>query len=199
MALTVGIYKLTSPSGSVYIGQSISIEKRFSKYRNMNCKGQSRLYYSMLHHGVDKFSFEIIHALPENPPQVALDFFECSYIAYYKSIGTSMLNLKDGGHHGVRYSKESRQRMSESHKGRVSSFKGKKHSAESILKMKDTLSKLDLTGANARCKREVINTSTGKIYPTVKAAADAAGVKRTTLGMMLAGNNKNYTNMEYSS
>ena len=35
----VGIYKITSPSGRVYVGQSTNIEKRFAEYRGLrNCK-----------------------------------------------------------------------------------------------------------------------------------------------------------------
>jgi hypothetical protein len=31
----VGIYKITSPSGKVYIGQSINIERRIKEYKNL--------------------------------------------------------------------------------------------------------------------------------------------------------------------
>ena len=30
----IGIYKLTSPSNKVYIGQSLNIKNRLSKYKN---------------------------------------------------------------------------------------------------------------------------------------------------------------------
>jgi len=34
----IGIYKITSPSNKVYIGQSINIEKRFKSYKRYDCK-----------------------------------------------------------------------------------------------------------------------------------------------------------------
>jgi len=56
----IGIYKITSPSKKVYIGQSINILKRWKSYNQLNCKSQVKLYNSFLKHGVDKHTFEII-------------------------------------------------------------------------------------------------------------------------------------------
>ena len=57
----IGIYKITSPSKKIYIGQSINIERRFNNYKNLiNCKGQTILYNSFLKHGIDKHVFEIL-------------------------------------------------------------------------------------------------------------------------------------------
>lgn len=61
MDKTCGIYKITSPSGKVYIGQSRNVLKRFREYKTLsNCKGQNRLYNSFLKHGVDNHIYEII-------------------------------------------------------------------------------------------------------------------------------------------
>ena len=56
----IGIYKITSPSKKVYIGQSINIEKRFYAYKKLHCKNQIILYNSLLKYGVDKHKFETI-------------------------------------------------------------------------------------------------------------------------------------------
>lgn len=56
----IGIYKITSPSKKIYIGQSIDIDKRFLYYKQLKCKYQTRLYNSFKKHGVDKHKFEII-------------------------------------------------------------------------------------------------------------------------------------------
>ena len=46
--MTCGIYKITSPTGRVYIGQSTAIEKRFNDYaRYTSCHRQVRLYASL--------------------------------------------------------------------------------------------------------------------------------------------------------
>ena len=49
----IGIYKITSPSDRIYIGQSIDINKRFRKYYNLKCKQQPKLYNSLCKYGVD--------------------------------------------------------------------------------------------------------------------------------------------------
>lgn len=56
----IGIYKITSPTKKVYIGQSVNIERRFLVYKKLNCKKQPRLYDSFRKYGVDKHKFEIL-------------------------------------------------------------------------------------------------------------------------------------------
>jgi len=56
----IGIYKITSPSKKIYIGQSIDIEKRFKYYLNLNCKKQTKLYNSLKKYGYKKHFFEVI-------------------------------------------------------------------------------------------------------------------------------------------
>lgn len=57
----IGIYKITSPSGRVYIGQSVNIKKRFQDYKNLhNVKTQIKLYRSFLKYGVDNHTFEVV-------------------------------------------------------------------------------------------------------------------------------------------
>ena len=57
----IGIYKITSPSGRIYIGQSIDIKRRFDKYNSLiNTKEQPALVRSFMKHGVINHTFEII-------------------------------------------------------------------------------------------------------------------------------------------
>ena len=53
----IGIYKITSPTNKIYIGQSIDIENRFTKYKSLDCKNQVRLYNSLKKYGFDKHKF----------------------------------------------------------------------------------------------------------------------------------------------
>lgn len=43
----IGIYKITSPSGKVYIGQSVNIERRFLDYKKSLKNTQIKLYNSI--------------------------------------------------------------------------------------------------------------------------------------------------------
>lgn len=57
----IGIYKITSPSGRIYIGQSNNIERRFKEYKSLNnCKTQLKLFRSFLKYGVINHIFEFV-------------------------------------------------------------------------------------------------------------------------------------------
>src|SRR5690349_17773883 len=64
--MVTGIYKITSPSGRIYIGQSVDIRYRFYKYNCLSCKKQTRLYNSFLKYEVINHIFEIIEKCEEN-------------------------------------------------------------------------------------------------------------------------------------
>jgi group I intron endonuclease len=57
----IGIYKITSPSNRIYIGESLDVNKRLLHYSALkNCKSQTKLYRSFIKHGVKNHVFEII-------------------------------------------------------------------------------------------------------------------------------------------
>ncbi len=126
-----GIYKITSPTSRIYIGQSINICNRFLGYKNLKCKSQVLLYNSFIKHGVDSHKFEIIHHCAPSK----LNELEKSYIMMYNCFNTKYgLNLKDGGYNGS-LSIGSRKMIS-------LSLKGRKRSLESIEKFKNTIKEI---------------------------------------------------------
>lgn len=58
----VGIYKITSPSGNIYIGQSIDLKRRIARYKSniKASKGQTKLNRSFSKYGIDSHKFEIV-------------------------------------------------------------------------------------------------------------------------------------------
>ncbi len=60
----IGIYKITSPSGKVYIGQTWNFNTRLRKYKSLHCSKQPKIYNSLRKYGVFSHTFEIIHELP---------------------------------------------------------------------------------------------------------------------------------------
>ena len=56
----IGIYKITSPSGKIYIGQSVNILSRISKYKNAKCITQPIILKSILKYGWENHLFEIV-------------------------------------------------------------------------------------------------------------------------------------------
>lgn len=54
------IYKITSPSEKIYIGQTINFNKRCNHYKLLDCKNQIKLYNSLLKYGYSNHIFEVI-------------------------------------------------------------------------------------------------------------------------------------------
>ena len=56
----IGIYKITSPSGKIYIGQSVNILSRINKYKTARCITQPIILKSILKYGWENHVFEIV-------------------------------------------------------------------------------------------------------------------------------------------
>ena len=107
----IGIYKITSPNNSVYIGESLDIERRFKTYQKMHCKGQKKLYNSFLKYGVENHFFEIIQECDLED----LKDLEKHYIKFFNSFDNELgLNLKDSSGKKYIFSQEVKDRISES-------------------------------------------------------------------------------------
>lgn len=86
----IGIYKITSPSGKIYIGQSINIEKRFKTYKRLTCKEQIRLYNSFKKYGIENHIFEVL----EQCTIELLNERERFYQDFYDVISKNGLNCR---------------------------------------------------------------------------------------------------------
>lgn len=106
----VGIYKIQSPTGKVYIGQSWNIEKRIGKYKEDKCVSQRKLLSSILKHGFGAHEFKIMHELPKDIEQSILNIYEGIYIDFYKAAGIELLNIREAGSRG-KHSDETKLRM----------------------------------------------------------------------------------------
>jgi group I intron endonuclease len=137
---TIGIYKITSPSGKIYIGQSVNWERRHQEYQRLQCKGQRRLYNSLLKYGIEQHIFELI----EKCSLEQLNECEIYWGEYYDVLGKNGLGLKLGNAGGKR-SEESKLRQGAATKGRKDSdearqnkskaFTGRKFTAEHCIKL----------------------------------------------------------------
>lgn len=116
MSKVVGIYKITSPSGRVYIGQSWNIKHRWQDYGKSTTKSQPYLNHSFLKHGKKAHSFEVIHELPYDVQQQTLDVYEQLYMYLYRQCGAKLMNIREAGSQG-KLSEETKQKVSQSLKG----------------------------------------------------------------------------------
>lgn len=108
-----GIYKLTSPSGRVYVGQSVDINGRKCKYKGLQCKEQIRLYKSLKKYGFENHSFEILQECKKEE----LNGLEILFINLYDSANNG-LNLQNGGNSKFTHSPETILKMKVAHKGK---------------------------------------------------------------------------------
>lgn len=88
------IYKLTSPSGKVYIGQTYNIKERFYKYTNANCYKQYLLQRALKKYGWENFKKEtLVNGFYEKN---IINITERKLIKRYKKLKIS-LNITNGG------------------------------------------------------------------------------------------------------
>ena len=124
----IGIYKITSPSKRIYIGQSISIDIRMNQYKQgYNCRRQLRLYASLLKYGFSEHIFEVVEECIEEE----LNIRERHWQDFYDVLGEMGLNCR------LQSTYDKSGKLSEDTKRRISRTKtGVEHSAESIEKMR---------------------------------------------------------------
>lgn len=147
----IGIYKITSPTGKVYIGQSWVLDKRIKKYKHCSVT-QGYIYNSLNKYGWDNHKFEIVHELPSDVTQSVLDTYEIFYWQQYKDCGVKMLNIKEPGS-GGKHSEETKLKIGIAATGR-------KHSKESIEKR---ASKRRGSTISEETKKKISMKNTGRV------------------------------------
>lgn len=107
-----GIYKITSPSGRIYIGQSVNILDRWRKYKIRGSIGQVKLHNSFMKYGASNHKFEIIHTCANE----SLNEFEEYYMNLFKAKDKKIgLNIRDAGSRGL-HSEESKKLIGDGHR-----------------------------------------------------------------------------------
>jgi group I intron endonuclease len=130
----IGIYKITSPKGRVYIGQSIHIERRFNNYKKLcSCKEQPKLYNSLIKYGPHLHIFEIT----EECDIEKLNERERYWQDFHNVLSENGLNcrLTETTDKSGKMSEETKMNLSQKHKG-------KKMSEESKIKMSKSQKKI---------------------------------------------------------
>jgi len=115
-----GIYKITSPTGKVYVGSSININKRKENYKYNQCPQQPKIFNSIKKHGWEQHSFEIIEECSKDN----IIERERYWVNHFDSIKNG-LNLQTPGENKIHqsktliFNKEWCNRISESKKGKA--------------------------------------------------------------------------------
>ena len=111
-----GIYKITSPKGRIYIGQSIDLKKRCRNYKNLTCVNQTKIYNSIKKHGWESHIFEIIEECSEEELNCRERYWQDLYDVLNGGLN---LVLQECGSLRAEISEETRLKMSIFHTGKI--------------------------------------------------------------------------------
>ena len=223
----IGIYKITSPSNRIYIGQSINIERRFTEYFNINkSKGQIQLHRSFKKYGVENHKFEII----EECEEFQLNERERYWQDYYDVLNDNGLNCRLTATYDKSgyLSKEVKEKISKIKQGKIlseetkdkirKSHHGLKPNKITRLKMSNSArNRIKKPHSKQYCKniskgllgrklsekhrlsmcKKVIDLNTNIIYNSVEEAANIFNLNRSTLTQYLGGSRRNKTTLKY--
>lgn len=87
-----GVYKITSPTGKIYIGKSTNIKNRWKTYYSLSCISQPLLYASLMKHKPETHIFEVQEEFSGSDKE--LSALELKWYLHYKNSGHIMLNAK---------------------------------------------------------------------------------------------------------
>jgi group I intron endonuclease len=214
-----GIYKITSPTGRIYIGQSEGIFTRWVAYKQMNVsvRRQTKLWRSFKKHLVTNHTFEIIEeCLVED-----LNCRERYYQDFYNVLkgGLNCILTECGAERRV-ISEETKQKMSNSMKGKyegvnnpnynniwseeqrlnLSVLRKDKYLGEenamfgknhsTLSKNKMSENRTRLFGLDNPKSKLILDLETGVFYYSVSEAAKVYGISRAYLSSMLTEGTK---------
>lgn len=131
-----GVYKITSPSGNVYIGESTNLYQRGKSYLNPNkIKRQTGIFNSLNKYGIDSHIFEVIEICDVNLLKERERFYQEQYDSVNNGLNCFYTKTKDKL---KCHSEKTKKIMSEKSSGDKNHFYGKKHSSESLKKISES-------------------------------------------------------------
>jgi len=197
----IGIYKITSPTNRVYIGQSVDIKSRLTQYKRLDCKNQPKLYNSLKKYGFKSHIFEVIHYCDIEELNELERYYQDLYDVLNKGLNLKLTETSDKSgklseetkrkisliHKGRRLTDETKRKMSKTRKGRKFSEQHKINKSIAQLGGKNPAAKI------------VLDTNTGVFYETLNDAYKSHNFPYhiKSLGKRLNNKIKNNTSLIY--
>ena len=146
----IGIYKIISPSGKIYIGQSTDVENRWEMYERLACKQQLKLYNSLKKYGPKNHIFDKIEECSVDKLIELEIYYKQQVIDKFGWENALFHHIYDLGTGGP-MSEETKQKISKSNKGRIFSDETKQKIRNSPNR-KENISKAKLGKPNPNAK-----------------------------------------------
>jgi group I intron endonuclease len=203
--IMIGIYKITSPTNKIYVGQSIDIEKRFKQYKRLDCKKQPKLYNSFSKHGVENHIFEILEECSLDELNIKEVFWKQKYNTISEGLNCELFDIGQGPR-----SSQVKDKISKSMTGKT---KTEEHCKNlSLAKMgipSSRKGKPDLkqkgkakpgaggkgqpkVGAGPKRGNKIFNVETGKTYNSIKECMDFENISKKRMFLLLKNPQSNY-------
>ena len=195
----IGIYKIVSPKGRVYIGESTNIEKRFNQYKRGHYQKQWKLARSLEKHGWETHTFEILETceiskLKERERYYQLLFNSVEEGLNLKLTGTNEIKTQDSlevklnrskGQMGRKQTEETKQKLSLLRTGQAKP----KGFGDKIRKIKTGSKLSDEHRSSISAGKQLKCSINGVVYESCKKAALELGIPLRTLHYRLHSNN----------
>lgn len=208
----IGIYKITSPTGKIYIGQSVDIRKRWKEHKTDTypCKLRS----SLISHGYKNHIFQIL----EECEIRNLNERERHFQDFYDVLGPNGLNLKltETSDKSGKFSQELKDKISIANKVFYTTLSEEQRLVKNLRNSnsnkgrvftKEHIENLKISNKNPSpqhrknlsiCKsKKVVDIQTGEIFGSIKEAAESINMTPDHLRNCLKGSSKNKTNFKY--
>lgn len=210
--MSIGIYKIENPSGKIYIGQSINIEKRFKQYLRLDCKKQPKIYNSLKKYTPNNHIFEIIEICDLCVLNEKEIFWKIFFNSIEEGLNCELFDIGQGFRSqqtkdkisksllGLKKTEEHKQNISISKLGIPSKRKGKPDLKQKGKPKPGAGGKnLPKIGAGPKNGNSIIDVSTNIIYTSIKQCMDINNINKTKMFKLLKDNNSNfkYINKNY--
>ena len=178
------IYKITSPIGKIYVGQTINYQRRLSDYKRIErIVSQKRLFNSFNKYGVDKHIFEVIEECCEGQ----LNNLERYWQDFYNVLGRKGLNCKlTSTNDKTGYlSEQTKKLLSEKARQRVFTSEDRKRMSEGQKGKKRSKLAIDKISKKVECHS--LKDNSIKKYRSISEASRDTGVNKSSISLCCNG------------
>lgn len=159
-----GIYKITSPSGKIYIGQSSNIKRRMIEHKYRAKIKNLKLYSSIRKYGFENHKIEILFLSNDKYEKNKM---ESIFIRYYDTINNGLNHINEDAN--------------------INGFKGKKHTIENVNKIKERMKGFKPNLAIEKTKKSVFCEYNGKSYSSLTDCAKDLNISQGYASMQYTG------------